>query len=492
MGPQPATTEWSSLPLEIRQMILETAIQQTPPDWSSIASVCKEWQFFIEKKNFRRLKLQPSCLDHFQLIAKSRQHLVRHIWLNVPLPEDQPWLYSCASSPLISEAICKLFTILSTWEPSAYGLTLELNAYCPFDFKRAPLNNHFFKSDIERYQDEEVHSTDPDPLPVETRPALRGHEPRGIQHVFGATRLNLRDDLPQVQAVTRLIIRRQLRGWLIPGPMLRMLNKLVRLEEFTFEPWRVFEQGWSIINDNQWKICLAQNLLPKTLKKLVIFEDFRDDLAVEMRALVTGDKPAVPGQLPLVRLTRVVDPELGAVFAAKSLDLEQLSVAYMVNAEDFFQACDSAWRWERLESLVLTSRMLRRHEEVADRKGINTLLYTAGMTALRMPKLRRLALWYGVKESAFAFIYRVDEGAAFLTCRATWKLDEEISSEVVELWERVALESHSCWLRVGRHLISSDLVRSHGEAIHLLDLPCQVVTPASLWQIREEHEGLST
>ena len=61
---------------------------------------------------------------------------------------------------------------------------------------------------------------------------------------------------------------------------------------------------------------------------------------------------------------------------------------------------------------------------------------------------------------------------------------------MVELWERVALESHSCVLRVGKaEVISSYVIGSHGDAIHHLDLPCQVVAPASLWQIRREHEA---
>ena len=126
---------------------------------------------------------------------------------------------------------------------------------------------------------------------------------------------------------------------------------------------------------------------------------------------------------------------------------------------------------------------------------INALLHAAGMTALRMPKLHTMVLWNGIKGSAFAFIYRVDRGAAYLTCGGTWKLaEEQLSSDVLDLWERVTLESHSCILRVARQdeIISSSVVRSHGDAIHLLDLPCQVVTPVSLWQIQKEHEIYTT
>lgn len=44
-------------------MVLEAITQQKHPGWASVASVCKEWQLSIEKQNFRRLKLQASCLD---------------------------------------------------------------------------------------------------------------------------------------------------------------------------------------------------------------------------------------------------------------------------------------------------------------------------------------------------------------------------------------------------------------------------------------------
>jgi hypothetical protein len=55
-------TSWMLLPAEIRVMILEAVIHQRRRGWASLASVCKEWQFYIEKKNFYRLKLQVSCL----------------------------------------------------------------------------------------------------------------------------------------------------------------------------------------------------------------------------------------------------------------------------------------------------------------------------------------------------------------------------------------------------------------------------------------------
>ncbi len=49
---------------------------------------------------------------------------------------------------------------------------------------------------------------------------------------------------------------------------------------------------------------------------------------------------ANPGNMQLhVDATRIVDPQIGAAFASRSLDLE------LVNAEDFFHASLRTWTW---------------------------------------------------------------------------------------------------------------------------------------------------
>lgn len=182
-----------------------------------------------------------------------------------------------------------------------------------------------------------------------------------------------------------------------------------------------------------------------------------------------------------VEATRIVDPRIGAAFAIRSLDLEQLSLSYMVNAEDFFHACVSTWTWQHLRSLALTSQLLRR---AGSRHETDALLHQAGLTALRMPRLQTLVLWDGGKGNACAFIYHTVRDDACITWRGTWVL--ELSPRVVEVWERVAFENRSWALRVCKQHIGGVVVRSHGDAIHHLNLPCQVVAPASLWQIRRE------
>lgn len=217
-------------------------------------------------------------------------------------------------------------------------------------------------------------------------------------------------------------------------------------------------------------LLLVQNHLPKTLKRLSVFEDFNDNLAAAL---------ANPRNL-LVDTTRIVDPRIGAAFAFRSLDLEQLSISYMVNAEDFFQACTRTWTWQHLQSLALTSQLL---QSTGSRQETYTLLCSAGVTALQMPRLHTLVLWNGTQGNACAFIYHTDRYYAYLTWRSTWDL--ELSPCVVKAWQCVAFKFRSSELRIDKQQIQG-AVRSHGDAIHHLDLPCQVVAPASLWQMRRE------
>lgn len=86
---------------------------------------------------------------------------------------------------------------------------------------------------------------------------------------------------------------------------------------------------------------------------------------------------------------RIVDLRIGAAFASRNLDLEQLSVSYMVNAEDFFPACTQTWTWQHLQSPALRSQLL---QYLGSRREIYALLCSAGSAALQMPRLHNLAL----------------------------------------------------------------------------------------------------
>lgn len=85
------------------------------------------------------------CLDEFESrVSLKKRELIHHMYLNIELPRYKS---TCCSkrrspsiriSPIISNAIWKLFSILSTWSPTTH-LALEINVYSPGDCE------HWFK-----------------------------------------------------------------------------------------------------------------------------------------------------------------------------------------------------------------------------------------------------------------------------------------------------------------------------------------------------------
>ncbi len=220
--------------------------------------------------------------------------------------------------------------------------------------------------------------------------------------------------------------------------------------------------------------------MPKTVKTVSVFEDFSD----RPSAVLMNDQGSMQ---PGVEAVRVPDPLVGSSFASKSLNLERLSASYMVDAADFFGACLPSWTWPRLESLALTSPLL--YEDPMQRGRIDGLLCAAGTAALRMPRLRALAVWNGRQGNACAFIYHTDRNYAYVTWRGTWQMD--LNPRLVEVWERVAEKNRSWPLRVAKQQVHG-VIGSHGDAIHHLALPCPVVDPESLWQMRRESQCLAS
>lgn len=243
-------------------MILEAITQQKYPGWASFASVCKEWQLVIAKRNLHRLKLQVPCLDDFERIIIRQREFVHHIWLNIELPK-----YTCRSckseesvsrskrnSSIISKGIWKLFCILSTWKP-ANSLTLELNAYSPSDSDHW-FKNYHFASDDEGNED----ATSGQEIDYKWHDLQHGwingqqaHTPpeSAVLRLFGLIDLRLPEELPKVDAVTCFVIRRQLRRWFFPTTLSLILGKLCRLEHLIYEPWRAWEIDWRALLDRR-------------------------------------------------------------------------------------------------------------------------------------------------------------------------------------------------------------------------------------------------
>lgn len=252
---------WLSLPREIRLAILELIVKWKFPGWVSLASVCEEWQFTIAGANLRKLRLQQdSCLLQFGNAIVLQREFVKHIWLDLKLPS-----YTCRScsfdsfwnipgSRVVRKTIKRLFTILSSWGPrGAGGLTLELNAYCASDSLHW-FRGFYFNND-EQEDDNDVASPAA-PRHDERHGWLFGRRfkrpPKGsilrlFEHIMPYITQN---ELPQVPAVTRLVVRRQMRRRLDPCWLGQVLDKLPSLQDFVFEPWRGWERSMSQVGDD--------------------------------------------------------------------------------------------------------------------------------------------------------------------------------------------------------------------------------------------------
>ncbi|KAJ3466629.1 hypothetical protein MRS44_004193 [Fusarium solani] len=240
---------WSLLPPEVRDIILKFLTHHN--NIAPYATVSKEWQSVIEKKNFGRLKLHPSSLDSLQRLTEQQQGLVKHIWLNIELKR-----YTCrscrkmesltsiyANNKIMAEAITRLFFLLANWKQNGGGLTLELNAYSPSD------SEHWFKGCYFGAPDEVLGSECP-PQRGLLAPAIHypnhgfWHGPPtddALRRPFEPTTLRFQEELPSIQAVTQFFLRRQCRRQLDPSTLSYLWAKLPQLGEVRYEPWQLSE-----------------------------------------------------------------------------------------------------------------------------------------------------------------------------------------------------------------------------------------------------------
>lgn len=167
-----------------------------------------------------------------------------------------------------------------------------------------------------------------------------------------------------------------------------------------------------------------------------------------------------------------------------SLGLEHLAVSFVSDALHFFDACQKWNIWPRLESLALTSNILKSQQQPVY---INDFLETIAPVAMKMPRLKSMELWNGRAGFAGVFQYQRFESdrTAKITWRSTWDLPLE--PRVLKAWQAVASERVDCKLQVVTEILDANVViTSHGDAIRYLMLLNTVVHPVSLWQIQKE------
>lgn len=211
---------------------------------------------------------------------------------------------------------------------------------------------------------------------------------------------------------------------------------------------------------------LFKGLVSQSVKKLTVFENSNPYYS---RVIDEYKRPRIPSTA------------LGRTAAKASLNLEHLSASHLIDARSFFSSCEASWKWANLKSLTLTSRLLAPEARPID---IRNMLRSAAAAAMEMPELETMELWNG--RAGLAALFRYQSKYATVTWRSTWAFT--LRPAVIQAWEGVAHRHGSQGLVLRQELlgIGAD-IKSHGDAIHYLELSSQVVRPVSLHQIREEH-----
>lgn len=216
---------------------------------------------------------------------------------------------------------------------------------------------------------------------------------------------------------------------------------------------------------------LLRSLVSKKLRKLVIFQNHNRH---HPRDFDTPDSAQT--QTPVVSETA----------AETSLKLENFSASFISSwmLAPFFFSRKPSWKWNKLKSLTLTSRLLTPESPETD---ADDVLKAAAAAAKNMPQLETMEIWNGEAQLAALFKYQPSGGQVYaaITCRSRW--DFALRPPVIQAWEAVAHKYGGRGLTVTKELLDSADIKSHGYAIHYLKLSTSVVRPVLLQQIRTDY-----
>lgn len=594
--------KWDALPFEIRDMVLE----QVPlprggsSNIASYASVSREWQSFFERINFHRLVLNQSQVAKFdRVVQRHRKRIVKHIWLRIELSKydcrfckkQERKLHADRNNHIFTKAVWEILNALSSWErggPDGFGDTgpiLELSAYSPSDLRHYFLDYHPERNYYPHLTDEnctfeeyetQVSSSNPSPPSVYQKNRNRFHGwKEGVRieypnysakyRVFGQplrldfSRLgeNQRAVLSRATAVRGLLIRRQHYRRVQSSALFEILKCLPGLEFVALEPWRKIDYEMynnaghhlNALHDNlePWHMDKQETTefkqgLPmylseaRCLKTLSIYESFDSLFHGSSRHRLREN---APGNVPL-----------GTVIADESYSLEHLSVAYAIDAWDFFrdfrremspQPSDLARTgvqielmsrlhshkgrsygesphnqlptsirqiilekaveeiegipeflykptWPNLKTLALTFNMRR-----PGRLKISYLLRAAAGAAIRMPKLQTMELWGFRLGLAYIFLYRRAgaNGHPSIVVRTTCTDYLGIKPWALEAWEEVADKHTGDKLQSEVQILQADHFKTRDSIVEHLELRHLVLHQVSLCQLKWEEENRS-
>lgn len=253
-------THWDRWPRAVRLVFLE-ALLEDGYRLAEFATVSREWQNVIEQHNFARIKLTPPRLADFGSMVRRNRSLVNYIWLCVELePYSSLEAYSGDSQfisqgdlSLVAKTIRSLFTELSGWGPSG-ELLLDISIHSPSDsdyllkyltfVPDTPSNECLGLGDWNHINTAGQNWNNW---------SAAGNADKPIRKTLNSIYLDDSspdddildrefdwwDRLPDVPAVTGLLLRQQTRRRWFSSTLEEMLYHFPRLQEVFYEPWRL-------------------------------------------------------------------------------------------------------------------------------------------------------------------------------------------------------------------------------------------------------------
>ncbi|KAK3900367.1 hypothetical protein C8A05DRAFT_17314, partial [Staphylotrichum tortipilum] len=450
-----------------------------------------EWHDFFAGKLFERLTVTPGPdFARLPVLAHGQGARVKHLWLRIPLapytcnwcrsPEDARW--HGQNIDTVQATIDRFLTRLLYWSWRAgfpTHATLEISIHSPSD--RLHGYGHYDMDAVPEGLGRALPSEGSDTVDPAAQHTLSMYQTTPVNRLgatwrlYGRTAMDLRyqGELTKADFITRLLIRRQTRRRLTPASTCQLLAALPNLEELALEFWReptaLDQQATDTGAGHAGHAFMLGNALPASLTRLKLFEDSSDEMTIAFRPL------------PGAQEVRTADPQVAQALAARSLGLEQAAVAFVVEAADFFAAGQREWRWSKLESLSLTSRLLRSGSIPA----ANGMLYHAAGVVKQMSRLRILEIWNGGTRIGRLFRYEVAGDEATITWKG-FSEDERLERRVNEAWENVARERGAGKVTYRFEMLDNEKVWSHGHAIVGLGLKVPVADNGSVTQMMAE------
>jgi hypothetical protein len=248
-------TSWHNLPVHARQRIIDI-VSQTDGSLAPYATVSREWQPVVERRNFSYIKLTMPRIEEFDLMTTRTQDYVQYIWLCLELQESAPSegdsgrpVMSDADGHAVGTAFSKVLHTLSPWTPRA-SLVLDISVHSRSDATGWFQHLTFEPDDLCNERESDIMYSR---LPMPTFPVTAANNPPlttlALEKLFHQIEVKgpFREEdgwwtgLPIAPAVTTVLLRQQTRRRWKPKTMQHLLSRFPNLREVHWEPWREWD-----------------------------------------------------------------------------------------------------------------------------------------------------------------------------------------------------------------------------------------------------------